>query len=73
MFSKIKPFYTGGKRHVRGQRSEEHAEQRSPGEKEMSLKDATAAVLEEAWKHTTCNGQLPVGVRRLFYRVRSLI
>jgi hypothetical protein len=39
----------------------------------MSLKDATAAVLEEAWIHTTGNGQLPVGARRLFYAVRSRI
>jgi hypothetical protein len=39
----------------------------------MSLKDATAAILEEAWIHTTGNGQLPVGARRLFYAVRSRI
>ncbi len=74
MFSKVKRYYTEGKRRVKGQRSQERAQQRNPaGEKEMSLKDTTAAVLEEAWRHTTGNGQLPVGVRRLFYRVRSLI
>lgn len=74
MFSKVKRYYTEGKRRAKGQRSHDRAQQRSlAGEKEMSLKDATAAVLEEAWRHTTGNGQLPVGVRRLFYRVRSLI
>ena len=74
MFSKIKPYYTEGKRRVKGKRSRERAKNVSrAGEKEMSLKDATAAVLEEAWKHTTGNGELPVGVRRLFYAVRSRI
>jgi hypothetical protein len=74
MFSKIKPYYKEGKRRVRGQRSRDRAlEQEGSAEKEMSLKDATAAVLEEAWRHTTGNGQLPVGARRLFYAVRSRI
>jgi len=74
MFSKIKPYYAEGKRRVKGQRAQERAQNvSSAGEKEMSLKDATAAVLEEAWKHTTGNGELPVGVRRLFYAVRSRI
>ena len=74
MFSKIKPYYKEGKRRARGQRSQERAEQRaSKGEQEMSLKDATNAVLEDAWKHTTGDGQLPVGARRLFYAVRSRI
>jgi len=73
MFSKIKPYYKEGKRRARGQRSKERSEQRASTDKEMSLKDATAAVLEEAWRHTTGNGQLPVGARRLFYAVRSRI
>jgi hypothetical protein len=72
MFSKIKPYYKEGKRRVRSRRSLERAEEQgTPTEKSMSLKDATAAVLEEAWRHTTGGGRLPVGVRRLFYAVRS--
>jgi hypothetical protein len=73
LFSKIKPYYKEGRRRVRSRRSQERLERRTPTDKEMSLKDATAVVLEEAWKHTTGNGQLPVGVRRLFYAVRSRI
>jgi hypothetical protein len=73
MFSKIKPYYREGRRRVKGRRSRERLERRTPTDKEMSLKDATAIVLEEAWKHTTGDGQLPVGVRRLFYAVRSRI
>jgi len=72
MFSKIKPYYKEGKRRVRGRRSRDRAAESAP-EKEMSVKDATAAVLEDAWKHTTGDGQLPVGARRLFYAVRSRI
>jgi len=66
MFSKIRPYYKEGKRRVRGQRSQKRSEKSTSTAKEMSLKDATAAVLEEAWRHTTGNGRLPVGVRRLF-------
>ena len=74
MFSRVKPYLTEGRRRVKGQRTQERAEKvSSAGEKEMSLKDATAAVLEEAWRHTTGGGVLPVGVRRLFYAVRSRI
>jgi hypothetical protein len=72
MFSKVRPFYTAGNRRLRGQLAEERAEERSQANA-MPLTEATAAVLEEAWKHTTGNGKLPVGVRRLFYRVRSMI
>jgi hypothetical protein len=73
IFSKIKPYFREGKRRVKSQRSRERSQQRGPSDKEMSLKDATALVLEEAWRHTTGNGQLPVGARRLFYAVRSRI
>jgi DNA topoisomerase VI subunit B len=73
MFAKLKPYYTEGKRRVNSRRSRERYRQSAPSKKEISLKDATAAVLEEAWRHTTGSGQLPVGARRLFYAVRSRI
>jgi hypothetical protein len=73
MFSKIRPYYKEARRRVRGQRALDRAEEQDDSEKAMSLKDATETVLEEAWRHTTGNGQLPVGVRRLFYAVRSRI
>jgi hypothetical protein len=73
LFSKIKPYYKEGKRRVKSRRSQERSEKSAPTHKEMSLKDATSAVLEEAWRHTTGGGQLPVGARRLFYAVRRRI
>jgi DNA topoisomerase 6 subunit A-like protein len=72
MASKVRPYYKEGKRRVKGKRTRERTP-RGSVDREMSLKDATAAVLEEAWRHTTGNGQLPVGARRLFYAVRSRI
>jgi DNA topoisomerase VI subunit B len=73
LFSKIKPYYKEGRRRVKSRRSQERSEKSASTDKEMSLKDATNAVLEEAWRHTTGNGQLPVGARRLFYAVRRRI
>jgi len=72
IFSKIRPYFREGKRRVKSQRSRERTRP-APSDQEMSLKDATALVLEEAWRHTTGNGQLPVGARRLFYAVRRRI
>jgi hypothetical protein len=72
MLGQLQPYLREGKRRLRNKRSQER-EPRPKGEQQMTLKDATAAVLEEAWKHTTGNGSLPVGVRRLFYAVRSRI
>jgi hypothetical protein len=77
MFSQLKPYLKEGRRRIRSQRSAERQENRRArgqiGEKPLSLKEATEKVIEEAWRHTTGNGRLPVGARRLFYAVRSRI
>jgi hypothetical protein len=74
MFSQLKPYLKEGKRRIKNRRSRERQEDKANrAEKQMSLKDATWVVLEDAWRHTTGNGRLPVGSRRLFYAVRSRI
>jgi hypothetical protein len=74
MFSQLKPYLKEGKRRIRNCRARERQEDKANrAEKQMSLKDATWVVLEDAWRHTTGNGRLPVGSRRLFYAVRSRI
>jgi hypothetical protein len=72
MFAKIRPYYTEGKRRIKSRRATERKPQKKGGG-QPSLKEATEKVIEEAWRHTTGNGRLPVGARRLFYAVRSRI
>ncbi len=75
MFFVLKPYYKEGKRRAKRQRAAERssATKKKDGEKQLSLKEATAKVIKDAWRHTTGGGQLPVGARRLFYAVRSRI
>jgi hypothetical protein len=73
MFSVLKPYLKEGKKRVRTKRSTERAARNKRGEAQPSLKDATFEVMEDAWKHVTGDGRLPVSARRLFYAVRSRI
>jgi hypothetical protein len=72
MFSLLQPYLKEGKKRVKIQRATERAANKK-GDPELSLKEASFRVMEDAWRHVTGDGRLPVSARRLFYAVRNRI
>jgi hypothetical protein len=74
MFSKLKPYHKEGKRRVKGQRSQERAEEKEERAEldKVSFKDAIYAVIEEAIVDASSGGAYPFSARDLFYSVRPL-
>ena len=72
MFSLLKPYLKEGKKRVKTQRATERAANKK-GDPGLSLKEASFRVMEDAWRHVTGDGRLPVSARRLFYAVRNRI
>src|SRR5919112_67138 len=72
MLSLIKPYFKEGERRIKRARRPPRPQERARNE-EVTLKDATFAVMDEAVAHVSGGGRLPVGVRRLYYAVRNRI
>jgi hypothetical protein len=72
MFSVLKPYLKEGKKRVKTQRATERAANKK-GEPQPSLKEAAFQVMEDAWRHVSGDGRLPVSARRQFYAVRHRI
>src|SRR5829696_6758621 len=72
MLSLIRRYYKEGERRIKRAKQPPRAQERARDE-DVTLKDATFWVMQEAMAHVSGGGQLPVGVRRLFYAVRNRI
>jgi hypothetical protein len=72
MLSLIRPYYKEGERRIKRARRPPRPQEKARNE-DVTLKEATFVVMEEAVAHVSGGGQLPVGVRRLYYAVRNRI
>src|SRR5215203_5138703 len=72
MLSLIKPYHKEGERRIKRARRPPRPKEKARDE-DVTLKDATFVVMKEAVAHVSGGGQLPVGVRRLYYAVRNRI
>ncbi|MDP9481148.1 MAG: ATP-binding protein, partial [Actinomycetota bacterium] len=73
MFSKVKRYYTEGKRRAKGERKRERSERSRTSEGRINKAEACYQVMEEAYTYSTGDGALPTTVRDLYYAVRNRI